>query len=614
MDAQIQSRSSHSPRTLPRSDAALAGSLLSFRTLSSSFAMGKTGAKKKLKALQKKQSLESEASLAGIPQSMVFRRGKVGQHISELVDDLRLVMSPHTAKQLKESKKNSIKDFVAVASPLGVTHFLILSQTAAGSNLRLVRLPRGPTFTFRLNSYSNIRDLTHMAKKPHSPGSEYSSPPLLVMNNFSASVLQAAAQATQDDEDAEAAAARAANPTSTLVPPSASTLKLTSTMFQNMFPPIDIANLQVKSCRRVVILQYEPKSCQVFLRHYLITAAPAGLSLGIKSIIKSRIPDLSKLKDISEMLTNPSRMHSGGNAPSDSEAEDQPDAQITLPQNFHGRGNRASSKSAIRLQELGPRLDMQLLKISEEMDGGKVLYHYRSTLTEAEVAAMAKRAKQRRDEKLMRKAEQARNVAKKQAGLKRKRGAGEDDEAQDGDGEAEPLEADPKSAVNASYEAVDMSDAADGAAASSAASSLGVPRARKSDGRDADDDDAAWYRREVGQEPQEGLFDDKKDGDKSAQGSRDFPMKAERRAEEAARRRENGEDEPRRKPQPQPKKKQRVDGGGGRGASSGGRGGRGGGGGRDGGDRRGSGGFSGGRGGGGRGGRGGRGRGGGGQN
>jgi len=505
--------------------------------------------KKTLKALQKKQSIESEAAMKDIPQSMVFRRGKVGPQLGELVEDLRQVMSPYTAQALKESKKNSLRDFVAVASPLGVTHFLILSQTPVGSNLRLVRLPHGPTLTFRLNSFSNIRDIVQMQKTPHSPGSEYKHPPLLVLNNFSAAALMAAQEAAAQEDAAvlaEEAAARAANPTATLVPPTAETLKLTATMLQNMFPPLDVARLVVKDCRRVVILHYEPRTSQVLLRHYLITAAPCGLSKSVRKLLKSQVPDLSNLQDISEMINKPAYTQ----GLSDSEAEDAADAKITLPQAYHGRGNRAASKSAIRLHELGPRADMQLLKISEEMDGGKVLYHYRSTLTAKEVAEMEKRAKARKDEKARRRAEQARNVERKAAakggvaGKKRTRDGDDDD-----DDEAEAPESDPRQVVNAGASA---------ASASAAAATM-------ADAAEEEDDDVAWYRREVGQEPQEGLFD-KKDKEKA---DRDFPMKAERRAEEKARKREeqeaSGEAEEQRQQKragshkKQPVKKQRVE-------------------------------------------------------
>ncbi|RHY33465.1 hypothetical protein DYB32_001625 [Aphanomyces invadans] len=40
------------------------------------------------------------------------------------------------------SRKNTIQDFVHVAAPLGVSHFLAFSNTDAGTNMKLVRLPR----------------------------------------------------------------------------------------------------------------------------------------------------------------------------------------------------------------------------------------------------------------------------------------------------------------------------------------------------------------------------------------------------------------------------------------------------------------------------------------
>ena len=391
--------------------------------------------------------------------------------------------------------------------------------------MRLVRLPHGPTFTFRVSAYSNIRDIVHMQKTPHSPGTEYQHPPLLVLNNFSASALAAAEELTKQmdaDELKREEEEKANSSTSTLNPPSVETLKLTSTMFQNMFPPLDVANLQVKDCRRVVILQYEPRTSQILLRHYLVTASPVGLHKGIKKLVKSQIPDLSKLDDISEFLT---AARSGQT--SDSEADDAPDAKITLPQSFHGRGNRAAAKSAIRLHELGPRASLQLMKVEEEMDAGKVLYHYRRSLTPAEEAERAKRIKQRKEEKARRKAEQERNVEKK---LKRKRG--------DGDEDAESTETAPGQMVNAGY-----------------GSDVDGDGDATMDGRDrsAAEEDADWYRREVGEEPQEGMFDRSKDDNK------DFPLKAERRAEEAARRREeatskNSDDEDE-KGRPKKKKK-----------------------------------------------------------
>jgi len=494
--------------------------------------MGKKS--KKLKMMQKKQQEHNAALLKDIPKSMVFRRGRVGEYVSELVMDMRRVMSPYTAKSLQESKRNTLKDFVSVSSPLGVTHFLIFSQTVAGVNLRLVRLPHGPTLSFRVNGYSNIRDIVHMQKKPHSPGSEYAQPPLVVLNNFSAAALaQAAEQAKQEDaeEAAAAEAERLASPTATLIPPSADTLKLTATMFQNMFPPIDVSTLQVKDCRRVVLLQYEPKTSSVLFRHFLISAAPVGLNRGIKKLMKSQIPDLGHLRDISEFVKDEYTR-----ALSDSEAEDAPDAKITLPQAYHGRGNRAANKSAIRLHELGPRMDLQLMKIEEEMDGGKVIYHYRKKRSEAEIEALARKQIEAKEEKARRREEQQRNVEKK---MKRKRGIAGINDEEDED-EVEGMEADPHNIPNASQ----VDDIAMG-------------------GDDGDDDeggmedDADWYRREVGEEPSAGMFD-ASSNKSNKKKERNFPNKHERRAEELKRKSESGELAAR-KPQHPQKKKQKTD-------------------------------------------------------
>lgn len=60
---------------------------------------------------------------------------------------------------------------------------------------------------------------------------------------------------------------------------------------------------------------------------------------------------------------------------SESEAEDDPQNHVTLPQKLASRGNIESGKSAIRLSELGPRLTLQLIKIEDGLLDGEVLYH-----------------------------------------------------------------------------------------------------------------------------------------------------------------------------------------------------------------------------------------------
>jgi ribosome biogenesis protein SSF1/2 len=120
-----------------------------------------------------------------VEQSFVMKRGKIGKTLQSLLEDTRRVMLPHTALHLRvphthththhrthyrtrlhdacavvvvgflqERKSNTLKDFIHVAGPLGVTHFIIFSATDFGSYMRIARVPHGPTLTFRISSYA----------------------------------------------------------------------------------------------------------------------------------------------------------------------------------------------------------------------------------------------------------------------------------------------------------------------------------------------------------------------------------------------------------------------------------------------------------------------------
>ena len=48
-------------------------------------------------------------------KAFVIKRGRIGMYTKELLNDTRDLLYPYTALKLKESKKNSIKDFISVA-------------------------------------------------------------------------------------------------------------------------------------------------------------------------------------------------------------------------------------------------------------------------------------------------------------------------------------------------------------------------------------------------------------------------------------------------------------------------------------------------------------------
>jgi ribosome biogenesis protein SSF1/2 len=94
-------------------------------------------------------------------------------------------MLPNTAKNLDVKRTNKLKDFLGVAAPLGITHFIVATSSTVGSHLRFMRVPRGPTLTFRLHEYSLVNDVIAVRRRPVTPSNTtYLNPPLMVLNNF----------------------------------------------------------------------------------------------------------------------------------------------------------------------------------------------------------------------------------------------------------------------------------------------------------------------------------------------------------------------------------------------------------------------------------------------
>jgi len=147
------------------------------------------------------------------PRAFVFSKGKVSAPLKALVNDLKNVMAPNTARALRAQRRNKLRDFVDVAGALNVSFFLIVSSTEKSAYLRLVRAPRGPTLTFRIKSYALAADLAASLRRPYSAGHGiWQSNPLLVLSDFDQSKQEQA---------------------------------LASTMLRNLFPPINVQTLQI---------------------------------------------------------------------------------------------------------------------------------------------------------------------------------------------------------------------------------------------------------------------------------------------------------------------------------------------------------------------------------
>uniref|UniRef100_A0A8C8SDQ0 Brix domain-containing protein n=1 Tax=Pelusios castaneus TaxID=367368 RepID=A0A8C8SDQ0_9SAUR len=395
--------------------------------------MGRTKNQKRVRAAAQQHAQEQFAS---VPHSFVFHRGRVGRSLQQLILDVRRVMEPYTASTLQVRKKNSLKDFVAVAGPLGITHFLVFTKSPSSVNFKLFRLPGGPTLTFRVTQYSLIKDVVSSLKRHRMHEQQFTHHPLLVLNNFGLQQMH---------------------------------VKLMATVFQNMFPSINVHKVNLNAIKRCLLISYNADTQLLDFRHYSLKVVPVGVSKGIKKLLQEKFPNMSRLEDISELLVKDINL-------SESEAEQDGTHNILeLPQAYAGRGNMKAQQSAVRLTEIGPRMTLQLIKVEEGLSQGNVLYHsfihrteeqLRAALARREEKLQLKAERRRRQEADVQRKKEQREAHRKQslAGIKRKQG-------EDGDSDAE----DP-----------------------------GIPEDQ--DPADQSDDDVEYYRQEVGEEPEEDLF------------------------------------------------------------------------------------------------------------
>ncbi|KAA0160312.1 hypothetical protein FNF28_05508 [Cafeteria roenbergensis] len=367
-----------------------------------------------------------------LPKSFILRRGKGDKTIGTLVQDMRRMMSPYTAAKLKSRKANNMKDFVAVAGPMGVTHCLLFTQTDKAVNLRVGRLPRGPSVTFRVHAYSLANQVLAAQRRPAFVSEAFRFPPIVVLSGFAGATVAAApelpgmtvevpalagrkgpeavaAAAYHAAEKAAAAAAKAAAKDAALpegAEPSKAgkraragaaaaqaeaqrsstaswerALQLAATTLQHMFPPINVARVRLKECRRVVLF--------------------------------------ARLDDVADWVEGDG---GDGYATSDSEWEGG-EGEVMLPQDVGGRGNRAAHQSVLKLSEVGPRLSLGLLRAESGLFAGEVLYHSLVRKTAAEAVLLRKAHAEKDALRKMRTAQQEANVARKKAEAEAKRAA-----------------------------------------------------------------------------------------------------------------------------------------------------------------------------------------------
>ena len=97
---------------------------------------------------------------------------------------------------------------------------------------------------------------------------------------------------------------------------------------------------------------------------------------------------------------------------SDSEGEDAVNARVDLTQDYN-RVAHANTRSRVILQEVGPRMELELMKVEEGMCEGRVLYHAYVNKTEQEVVELEQKKVDKEALRKKRREEQEANVRRK---------------------------------------------------------------------------------------------------------------------------------------------------------------------------------------------------------
>jgi len=162
--------------------------------------------------------------------------------------------------------------------------------------------------------------------------------------------------------------------------------------FQSLFPPLSPGTISLSSARRVVLISYDPEKGTIDFRHYLISVKPYGVSRRVRKVLEgvtssskktpSGFLDLGNEKDVADFLLrkrgepDPGGGYESAASDVSSAAGDEGDA-VSLASDYVGRNNRRGQKKAVKLDEIGPRMELRLIKITEGLPGkeGSVIYH-----------------------------------------------------------------------------------------------------------------------------------------------------------------------------------------------------------------------------------------------
>lgn len=321
---------------------------------------------------------------------MILKRGRVGKYLGKLVKELRTTMYPYTAVNLQESKANNLKDYLSIVDIYGLSHMMMLTNTEKASYLRLAKMPRGPTVTFRVTQYTLAADIyDHYTKleKPVKPlNRSFNHMPLVIMKGFDSDKIPEEHKIAVDSA---------------------------SMLIQSFFPPINLNEIQLKKCKRVVLFNLSLQGGEpvVEFRHYDIDIEKYSMKKTISNIINNKKLNLSKFENISDYILK----QTGYTSCSDNEDPTMGLVDVIKDEELKStKTNEDKNKVNVKLSEIGPRMNLKIMKVEEGFLKGNVIYHNYMKKSKKEIKEIMEKIKVKKQLKKQRKAEQDQNVIKKQ--------------------------------------------------------------------------------------------------------------------------------------------------------------------------------------------------------
>ncbi|MES1918781.1 hypothetical protein MHBO_000690 [Bonamia ostreae] len=185
------------------------------------------------KRVKHRTHIKNEDALKG-PLSYVFKQGKIGKSPSQLILDFRAVFRPFTQQKIKQKRNTKLKHFLNASKEF--SQITYLTKNGENLNLKIIKLPKGPTFLFRVKEFTLVKDIAKITKKFNNNNNLYFFHPLVLFKNFDG----------VDDEK-----------------------QLLNALFKNSFAKVD-KNTKINQIRRVVIFEYDNKTKEIKFRHYSI--------------------------------------------------------------------------------------------------------------------------------------------------------------------------------------------------------------------------------------------------------------------------------------------------------------------------------------------------------